>query len=95
MTDTVSFLRHGNRLVLLLLICLKLTGDLDWPWILILAPAWVRMLGLMLALAVLSLSVLLCKSRGRPLAVLEQQLTDSAPMSVRQAFAARALPRLR
>jgi hypothetical protein len=51
MSDITSLVREGNRLLLLLLICLKITGDLTWPWTVILSPAWVPMLGLMLGLA--------------------------------------------
>jgi hypothetical protein len=51
MSDITSLVREGNRLLLLLLICLKISGDLTWPWIVIMAPAWIPMLGLMLGLA--------------------------------------------
>jgi len=32
MNDAARFLRHGNRLLLLVLVSLKLTGDLTWSW---------------------------------------------------------------
>lgn len=38
MNDVARLLRHGNRLLLLLLVGLKLTGGLTWPWWAVLAP---------------------------------------------------------
>lgn len=39
MNDAAHLLRHANRLLLLLLVGLKLTGSLTWSWWAILAPA--------------------------------------------------------
>jgi hypothetical protein len=93
MNDVARLLRNGNRLLLLLLICLKLTGDLSWSWFVVLAPAWVPMLGLMLGLAAMIAFTLLRKGQRSPLASLGRCLLRSPVMSVRQAFAARAMPR--
>ena len=38
-------------LLLLLAVTLKLTGDLPWTWVVILAPAWAPLLALMLGTA--------------------------------------------
>ena len=66
MCDITSLVREGNRLLLLLLICLKVTGDLTWPWIVILAPAWIPVLGLMLGLAGMIGATLFRRGRRSP-----------------------------
>jgi hypothetical protein len=76
-------------LLLLLSVTLKPTGDLPWSWALILAPAWVPLLLLMLGMAGWIGAHLL---RRRPRACSSE---SAAPvvriMTVRQAFASRAL----
>ena len=76
-------------LVLLLLsVTLKLTGDLPWPWALILAPAWVPLLALILGTAGwIGLHLL----RHPPLPPPDSPVPVGRVMTVRQAFACRAL----
>ena len=76
-------------LLLLLSVTLKLTGDLPWSWTLILTPAWVPLLLLMLGMAGWIGAHLL---RRRPPASSSDSAAPVARiMTVRQAFASRAL----
>jgi Kef-type K+ transport system membrane component KefB len=76
-------------LLLLLAVTLKLSGDLPWSWLAILAPAWVPVLVLMLGMAGWIGAHLL---RRRPRVPSSESATPVARiMTVRQAFASRAL----
>ena len=91
MNDTARLLRHGNRLLLLVLVSLKLTGDLTWSWWAILAPAWLALAVFMLG-AVITIVVLLGRRHlRRPASAAPDVLSQPEPrfMTVRQAFAAR------
>jgi hypothetical protein len=94
-SDAVRLLRHGNRFLLLLLVCLKLTGDLTWSWWVILAPAWIPLVALLLGAAVVVLGVLsrshLRRSGSTPSGTLTQQ--EPRFMTVRQSFASRPAAR--
>jgi len=75
-------------LLLLLSVTLKLTGDLPWSWAVILAPAWVPLLLLLLGTAgCIGLGLL----RRSPPARSESGAPVASIMTVRQAFASRAL----
>ena len=75
-------------LLLLLSVTLKLTGDLPWSWAVILALAWVPLLVLLLGTAGwIGLSLL----RRSPPARSESGAPVASIMTVRQAFASRAL----
>jgi hypothetical protein len=77
------------QLLLVLSVTLELTGDLPWSWTLILAPAWVPLLLLMLGMAGWIGAHLL---RRRPRASSSDSAAPVARiMTVRQAFASRAL----
>ena len=93
--DAARLLRHGNRLLLLLLVSLKLTGDLTWSWWAILAPAWIPVVALMLGAAVMILVLLGRRHLRRPGSASPEPLSRLEPrfMSVRQAFAARPVAR--
>ena len=94
-SDAVRLLRHGNRLLLLVLVSLKLTGDLTWSWWAILAPAWLALAVFMLG-AVITIVVLLGRRHlRRPSTALPEPLSQLEPdlMTVRQAFAARPVVR--
>lgn len=84
MNDAARLLRHGNRLLLLVLVSLKLTGDLTWSWWAILAPAWLALGAFMLGAVVMILALLGRRHLRQPLQRLEPGF-----MTVRQAFAAR------
>jgi hypothetical protein len=75
-------------LLLLLSVSLKLTGDLPWSWVVILAPAWAPLLALMLGTAGWIGVRLL---RRPPLPPSESAAPAAEIMTVRQAFASRAL----
>ena len=95
LNDATRLLRHGNRLLLLLLVSLKLTGDLSWSWWAILAPAWLALAVFMLG-AVITIVVLLGRRHlRRPSTALPEPLSQLEPdlMTVRQAFAARPVVR--
>jgi hypothetical protein len=97
MNDATRLLRHGNRLLLLVLVCLKLTGDLTWSWWAILAPAWLPLV-VLLPVAAVVIPVVLGRRylrrppSGAPGPVPQPELRF---MTVRQAFAARPSARLR
>ncbi len=75
-------------LLLLFSVTLKLTGDLPWSWLAILAPAWGPLLALM-PMTAIRIGLLL---RRRPtLPPSESPATTARFMTVRQAFASRAL----
>ena len=76
-------------LLLLLAVTLKLTGDLPWAWVVILAPAWVPLLALMLATAGWIGAQLL--RRGSPMPPSWSASAVPGIMTVREAFASRAL----
>jgi len=76
-------------LLLLLAVTLKLTGDLPWAWVVILAPAWVPLLALMLATACWIGAQLL--RRGSPMPPSWSASAVPGIMTVREAFASRAL----
>ena len=74
-------------LLLLLSVTLKLTGDLPWSWAVILAPAWgplAFVLGMTGWITVLLL-------RHPPAPPSESAVAGPRTMTVRQAFASRAL----
>jgi hypothetical protein len=76
-------------LLLLLSVTLKLTGDLPWSWLAILAPAWVPLLALVLGTAGWIGAHPL---RRRPRVSSSKSAAPVARiMTVRQAFASRAL----
>jgi hypothetical protein len=91
MNDAARLLRHGNRLLLLLLVGLKLTGDLSWSWWVILAPAWIP-LGVFLLGGIAMVPVILHR-RGLRRACAAAPGPGHPPvshlMTVRQTFAAR------
>ena len=91
MNDAARLLRHGNRLLLLVLVCLKLTGDLTWSWWAILAPAWLALGAFMLGAVVMILALLGRRHLRQPASALAEPLQRLEPgfMSVRQAFATR------
>jgi len=91
LNDATRLLRHGNRLLLLLLVSLKLTGDLSWSWWAILAPAWLALGAFMLGAVVVILAILGRRHRRQPASALAEPLQRLEPgfMTVRQAFAAR------
>jgi len=91
MNDATRLLRHANRLLLLLLVGLKLTGDLTWSWWAILAPAWVPFCLIPPAGAAMVLVVLYRRHiGGGPTAAPQPQHRPlSHAMTVRQSFAAR------
>ena len=95
MNDAARFLRHGNRLLLLVLVSLKLTGDLTWSWWAILAPAWLALAAFMLGAVVMILVVLGRRHLRRPASASPGPLSQLEPgfMTVRQAFAARPAAR--
>ena len=95
MNDAARFLRHGNRLLLLVLVSLKLTGDLTWSWWEILAPAWLALAAFMLGAVVMILVVLGRRHLRRPASASPGPLSQLGPgfMTVRQAFAARPAAR--
>jgi len=95
MNDAARFLRHGNRLLLLVLVSLKLTGDLTWSWWAILAPAWLALAAFMLGAVVMILVVLGRRHLRRPASASPGPLSQLGPgfMTVRQAFAARPAAR--
>ena len=74
-------------LLLLLAVTLKLTGDLPWAWVVILAPAWVPLLALMLGTVGWIGAQLLRRRPPMP------PSWSAVPgiMTVREAFANRAL----
>jgi hypothetical protein len=74
--------------LLLLSVTLKLTGDLPWSWTVILAPAWVPLLALMLGTAAWIAVLPLRHPRVPPS---ESDSPVPRIMTVRQAFASRAL----
>jgi hypothetical protein len=76
-------------LLLLLAVTMKLTGDLPWSWVAILAPAWVSLLALMLGTAGWIGAQLLRRRPPTP----PSWSASAVPgiMTVRQAFASRAL----
>ena len=91
MNDAARLLRDANRLLLLLLVGLKLTGDLTWPWWAILAPAWVP-LSLFLLAGVAMVLVVLHRRHIGGVPTAAPQPHDrplSHAMTVRQSFAAR------
>jgi hypothetical protein len=75
-------------LLLLLSVTLKLTGDLPWSWLVILAPAWAPLLALMLMTAI---RIGLVLRRRPPLPPSDSPAPVARIMTVRQAFASRAL----
>ena len=89
MNDAARLLRHGNRLLLLVLVSLKLTGDLTWSWWAILAPAWLALAAVMLGAAVMILVFLGRRHLRRPASVEPLSPLEPGFMTVRQAFAAR------
>jgi hypothetical protein len=93
--DAARLLRHGNRLLLLVLVSLKLTGDLSWSWWAILAPAWLPLVALLLGAVVVILVVLGRRHLRRPASAAPEVLSQPEPrfMTVRQAFAARPAAR--
>ena len=93
--DAARLLRHGNRLHLLVLVSLKLTGDLTWSWWAILAPAWLALAAFMLGAVVMILVVLGRRHLRRPASASPGPLSQLGPgfMTVRQAFAARPAAR--
>jgi hypothetical protein len=95
LNDATRLLRHGNRLLLLLLVSLKLTGDLSWSWWAILAPAWLALALFMLGAVVMILVVLGRRHLRRPASAAPEVLSQPEPrfMTVRQAFAARPAAR--
>ena len=95
MNDAARLLRHGNRLLLLVLVSLKLTGDLTWSWWAILAPAWLPLVALLLGAVVVILVVLGRRHLRRPASAAPEVLSQPEPrfMTVRQAFAARPAAR--
>ena len=95
MNDAARLLRHGNRLLLLVLVSLKLTGDLTWSWWAILAPAWLALGAFMLGAVVMILVVLGRRHLRRPASASPGPLSQLGPgfMTVRQAFAARPAAR--
>ena len=95
MNDAARLLRHGNRLLLLVLVSLKLTGDLTWSWWAILAPAWLALAAFMLGAVVMILVVLGRRHLRRPASASPGPLSQLGPgfMTVRQAFAARPAAR--
>ena len=97
MNDAARLLRHGNRLLLVVLVCLKLTGDLTWSWWAILAPAWLALGAFMLGAVVMILALLGRRHLRQPAPALAEPLQRLEPgfMTVRQAFAARPSARLR
>jgi hypothetical protein len=97
MNDAARLLRHGNRLLLLLMVGLKLTGDLTWSWWAILAPALIPLAALLMA-GMLMIPVVLCRRSSRrasPAAPGPRHPPISFPMTVRQTFAARPAAPLR
>jgi hypothetical protein len=76
-------------LLLLLAVTLKLTGDLPWSWVVILAPAWVPLLALMLGMAGWIGAQLLLRRLPMPPSWSASAVPEF--MTVRQAFASRAL----
>ena len=72
-------------LLLLLAVTLKLTGDLPWAWVVILAPAWVPLLALMLGTTPQQLR------RRPPMPPSWSASAVPGIMTVREAFASRAL----
>jgi hypothetical protein len=97
MNDAARLLRHGNRFLLVVLVCLKLTGDLTWSWWAILAPAWLALGAFMLGAVVMILALLGRRHLRQPAPALAEPLQRLEPgfMTVRQAFAARPSARLR
>ena len=95
MNDAARLLRHGNRLLLLVLVSLKLTSDLTWSWWAILAPAWLALGAFMLGAVVMILVVLGRRHLRRPASASPGPLSQLGPgfMTVRQAFAARPAAR--
>jgi len=95
MNDATRLLRHACRLLLLLLVGLKLTGDLTWSWWAILAPAWLALAAFMLGAVVMILVVLGRRHLRRPASASPGPLSQLEPgfMTVRQAFAARPAAR--
>lgn len=76
-------------LLLLLSVTLKLTGDLPWSWLVILAPAWVPLLALLLGAAGwVGLRLL---RRRPPVPPSESTAPVARIMTVRQAFASRSM----
>jgi hypothetical protein len=76
-------------LLLLLSVTLKLTGDLPWSWVVILALAWAPLLALLLGTAGwIGLTLL---RRRPPMPASESASAVPPIMTVRQAFATRAL----
>jgi hypothetical protein len=75
-------------LLLLLSVTLKLTGDLPWSWAMILAPAWVPVLAFVLGMTGWITVLLL---RHPPAPPSESAVAGPRTMTVRQAFASRAL----
>ena len=93
MNDAARFLRHGNRLLLLVLVSLKLTGDLTWSWWAILAPAWLALAAFMLGAVLMILVVLGRRHLRRPAWAEPLSPLEPGSMTVRQAFAARPAAR--
>ena len=95
MNDAARLLRHGNRLLLLVLVSLKLTGDLTWSWWAILAPAWLALGAFMLGAVDMILALLGRRHLRRPASAAPVVLSQPEPrfMTVRQAFAARPAAR--
>ena len=95
MNDAARLLRHGNRLLLLVLVSLKLTGDLTWSWWAILAPAWLALAVFMLGAVVMILVVLGRRHLRRLAPASPEPLSQLEPgfMTVRQTFAARPVAR--
>ena len=95
MNDAARLLRHGNRFLRVVLVCLKLTGDLTWSWWAILAPAWLALAAFMLGAVLMILVVLGRRHLRRPASAAPEVLSQPEPrfMTVRQAFAARPAAR--
>ena len=89
MNDAARLLRHGNRLLLLVLVSLKLTSDLTWSWWAILAPAWLALAAFMLGAVLMILVVLGRRHLRRPAWAEPLSPLEPGSMTVRQAFAAR------
>jgi len=93
MNDAARLLRHGNRFLLVVLVCLKLTGDLTWSWWAILAPAWLALAAFMLGAVLMILVVLGRRHLRRPAWAEPLSPLEPGSMTVRQAFAARSSAR--
>jgi hypothetical protein len=79
---------EASLLLLLLSVSLKLTGDLPWSWAVILAPACVPVLAFVLGMTCWIVVLLL---RHLPAPPAESAVPAPRTMTVRQAFASRAL----